>query len=193
MSVRNIDESDALGVRKLFGSNVRELRQELGLTQQGLSDELRRLKVHLTQTMIAKLERGDRPTTVEEATVLALVLEVPIQTLFQRDSLSRLESEVDLALMELLDGVEQLAHAVAVYYQRQAALIGSRERLNVMANEAGVQVKEHRVMKDSAVYAGLDHNEVLERLHQRRTAEAQILERALRGDFPDSPPRVEKY
>lgn len=60
----------------IFGRRVREVRESLGLTQAHLADELRRRGVSLDPTMIAKMEKGTRPTNVAEIVALRWALQL---------------------------------------------------------------------------------------------------------------------
>ena len=62
--------------REAFGARVRELRQDRGWSQTDLVRRLRDHGVWFGQTTATKLERGNRPTPVEEAWALALVFGV---------------------------------------------------------------------------------------------------------------------
>lgn len=64
-----------------FGRRVRALRAAAGITQADLADKMTHLGVSMRQGMIAKLERGARPTSVGEIAVLANVLGVPPSSL----------------------------------------------------------------------------------------------------------------
>lgn len=56
--------------------------------------------VKATQTMVAKIERGDRPTPISEAAVLAGIFGIPIQSLFPLDRSSATASHFGSMLMQ---------------------------------------------------------------------------------------------
>ncbi|MFP3600116.1 helix-turn-helix domain-containing protein, partial [Chryseobacterium sp. SIMBA_029] len=68
--------ADAVRIR--FGAAVRATRGSRGLTQEALAGRVSDFGINMTQTMIAKLERGDRPTPISEAAVIARILDVPL-------------------------------------------------------------------------------------------------------------------
>lgn len=60
-----------------FGHQVRAQREAHGWTQQELSDRLAEHGFKLHQTGVARIEKGERPTSVEETFILAGVFGVP--------------------------------------------------------------------------------------------------------------------
>lgn len=68
-------ESTELGV--LLGENVRTLRERHGLTQQGLAEAVSlELGAEIRSITVLRIEKGLRPTSVDELGALAAVLEV---------------------------------------------------------------------------------------------------------------------
>lgn len=67
--------------KRQFGSAVRSQRQSMGLTQDALAIRMTELGCPMTQTTVAKIERGDRPTPVSEAAVFAYIFGVSIGSL----------------------------------------------------------------------------------------------------------------
>lgn len=68
-------ESTDLGV--LLGENVRTLRERHGLTQQGLAEAVSlELGTEIKSITVLRIEKGQRPTSVDELGALAAVLEV---------------------------------------------------------------------------------------------------------------------
>lgn len=59
-----------------FGLRVRELRLALGMTQAELAERMSSLGYGMSQTMVAKMERGARPTSVGELAVLGSIFSV---------------------------------------------------------------------------------------------------------------------
>ena len=78
----------------IFGTRVRRFRELTNMTQAQLADEMRRRGAPLDPTMVAKVERGTRPTNVAE--VLAF------RDAMRLDSVSRLFGEDDLSEREAL-------------------------------------------------------------------------------------------
>lgn len=100
--------SEAIGdrARKQFGEAVREQRTKRGMTQDALGKRLTSLGVSASQTTVAKIERGDRPTPIDEAAVLAHIFEVPLSALVPTDSVSRnlaMLADIDADVKEAMD------------------------------------------------------------------------------------------
>lgn len=87
---------------KLFGKRVRELRLSKNLTQADLADE-----IGVSDTFIAKIERGESPPSLKTMESLAKALEVQITQLFAFDkplnlkTVKKLDSK-DKAVQKLL-------------------------------------------------------------------------------------------
>lgn len=62
---------------KAFGLNVRSLRLSAGMTQSDLAARITSMGVSMRQTMVAKIERGARPTPVGEVAILSSIFGVP--------------------------------------------------------------------------------------------------------------------
>ncbi|MFC4903453.1 helix-turn-helix domain-containing protein [Kocuria oceani] len=71
--------------RLAFGAALREHRTRAGLTQDALASLATRRGAPVTQTMVAKVERGARPTPVEEVLAFARALGVPASALLGED------------------------------------------------------------------------------------------------------------
>lgn len=102
---------DAAWWRGTFGGRVRTVRRRLGMTQGDLATALQDVGVLMSQSTIAKLENGIRPTPIDEAAAIAQALGVPIQQLLEGDvvpvdemqqSLAQLEAQLEAARAELL-------------------------------------------------------------------------------------------
>lgn len=74
--------------RAQLGQVVRSLRKARGWTQQELADRLRATGsgIDLAQSGIARLELGDRPTTVEELLDLSEVFALPVDEFLPLDA-----------------------------------------------------------------------------------------------------------
>ena len=66
-----------MGVKRLFGERVRELRRERGLSQEDFADEC-----GLHRTYMSGIERGIRNVSLENVAKIAAALRVPIGELF---------------------------------------------------------------------------------------------------------------
>jgi transcriptional regulator with XRE-family HTH domain len=164
-------------VRETFGSNVRQLRAGLALTQTELSVLLRHHGVNLSQTMIAKLERGDRPTTVEEVAALARCLDVTVDALFERDEESRQLQEASAAYQNLITVIEEAVMTASDYRRKQrqlSAMVGS-------LREAGVS---EGLLEPLEQYADLSLKEAIDVWVDEQSQSMARLERTLRdGDY----------
>ena len=63
---------------KVIGRNVRKARARTGLTQEQTAEKLR-----ISQLHFGRLERGDRPASLEQLAQIAQVLEVPTAELLK--------------------------------------------------------------------------------------------------------------
>lgn len=113
---------------RAFGVRVRELRSALGMTQAELAGRMTSLGYGMSQTMVAKLERGARPTSIGELAVLGSIFGVPPADLLSGDTLPpdvarlselrlRVYSEI-AALTELISQWENLGTSVKVRRER---------------------------------------------------------------------------
>lgn len=68
-----------------FGRNVRTMRVASGMTQADLAEKMTLAGANMRQGMIAKMERGARPTSVAEVATLAAILGVPPSALLATD------------------------------------------------------------------------------------------------------------
>lgn len=81
----------------LVGLRVRQLRQALGWSQEQVAKRLLEFGVSMHQTTIAKIEAAARPIRVNEAYVLAKILNVSLEDLLQYTP-DGAEDELQLAL-----------------------------------------------------------------------------------------------
>lgn len=61
---------------KTIGQNIRSARKESGLTQEQIAEKLRMSQLHF-----GRLERGERPASLEQLAQVAQVLSVPLASL----------------------------------------------------------------------------------------------------------------
>ena len=64
-------------IKKKFGGNLRRLRKERGLSQEGLA-----LLADLDRTYISGVERGERNISLINITKIAEALHIPVKKLF---------------------------------------------------------------------------------------------------------------
>lgn len=110
------------GMRQIFGNAVRDARQRKGWTQLALAEQLKRRGTSFTQTMVAKVERGARPTPVEEAALFADVLEVPIGELFVSGGPTAATNDLRAALHETRVWASRLEATAEEYNEAREAL-----------------------------------------------------------------------
>lgn len=85
-----------------IGKNVRELRLQLGLTQEKLAE-----RVHATPSYIVRIEQGTRKPTLDFLARLATSLNVPLPQLLRREAVPR-ESLLIREINTLLEGQPEL-------------------------------------------------------------------------------------
>ncbi len=72
----------------MVGSKIKELRKAKGLSQKTLSDKLETYAVYVCRGSISRIEDKRRTVTDIELYGFAKVLGVPIDSLFEEDSMS---------------------------------------------------------------------------------------------------------
>ena len=65
-------------VRKEIGANVRSLRKQAGLTQEGLSE-----RADLHPVYVSQIERGAKAVSIEALCSISKALEVPLMEFFR--------------------------------------------------------------------------------------------------------------
>lgn len=89
--------------REVFAAQVGILRERKGWTQQRLADEMKRLDHPIDRTAIAKIERGDRGVSIDEAFTLAVAFGVsPAALLLPRSGDVRVAPGLDIGGIEAL-------------------------------------------------------------------------------------------
>ena len=76
-----MSETNKLGLGPVIGRRVREIREDRGLRQEEMAQRLQAFGVPWNRSMTAKVERGERGVTLEEAVLLALALDVSLEEL----------------------------------------------------------------------------------------------------------------
>ena len=67
---------------RLFGQNIRKIREENGFTQEQLAARLQTLGCDITRSALAKIEAGQRHIYSWEIRALRTALDVPYDRLF---------------------------------------------------------------------------------------------------------------
>jgi transcriptional regulator with XRE-family HTH domain len=141
-------------MERLASYNLRRIRLALGLSQQQIADKLAEKpdRVRLSQSQIAKMERGDRPWRVNEMYDIAAALgidpseffggqlqsdSVDLQMLAARlkyqaawDAAERVEEDYRAAVRKALEAGLKLVHTAAVLGVKDATV------LHILANQA---------------------------------------------------------
>jgi transcriptional regulator with XRE-family HTH domain len=103
----------------LFGKRLRNLREEAGLTQQQLADEMRKRGSKMHRSTIGKIEAGERVMSIGEAAQFADVLGIDLREMVN-------VGERRLALAQLR--VRSLEHRADEYTRK-------RDELQVLLND----------------------------------------------------------
>jgi len=72
-------------MKNIVGKNVARIRQQLGITQEGLAVRLQMAGWRVDRFLVSKIERGERQVLDSEVLSIANVLKVSINSLFGRD------------------------------------------------------------------------------------------------------------
>ncbi|MCQ1999533.1 helix-turn-helix transcriptional regulator [Arthrobacter zhaoxinii] len=106
--MENVENNLADLARRTFGESVRKFRVANQWTQEGLAKSLTANGINATQTMVAKIERGDRPTSISEAAVIAATFGIPVQSLLPLDRESATASHLGSLLTTFHTRLERL-------------------------------------------------------------------------------------
>lgn len=96
-------------VDAVFARRLRDVRGIAGLTQQQLADRMTAAGYKMFRSQIGKIENGDRPVTVGEATVLAAALGVELTELLTDPSQAGQENELQARRLAMQVAVKTLA------------------------------------------------------------------------------------
>lgn len=107
-------------LRETFGQQIRIVREQRNLTQTELAEKLARLG--MTRDKIAKIERGNRPTALEEAAALAHALGVPLESLMVPPRQANIIVELEKMTRELRLEFENVVGAVQSLVSQRAVL-----------------------------------------------------------------------
>ncbi|MDO5618762.1 helix-turn-helix domain-containing protein [Kocuria sp.] len=127
--------------KERFGTNLRLIRTAQKMTQQDLADLLN--SHGLTRDKIAKIERGSRPTTVEEAAMIARKLDCTLDDL--------LMTSQDMSQRQLVrDLVEAMGPAVSKVKDEVGRLLMLHASLrHALAQDSG----DDAALKDTFAWA----------------------------------------
>ena len=112
-----------------FGRRIRALRAAAGMTQAELAEKVSHAGMSMKQGMIAKLERGARPTSVGELAVLGQVFGVTPSELLQGDELSPDVARITELRLRVASAEAAVIELAGRWEQANTALEVGREKL----------------------------------------------------------------
>lgn len=112
-----------------FGMRVRMLRTAAGMTQAELADRVTGAGMSMTQGMVAKLERGARPTSVGELAVVGQVFGVTPAQLLEGDKLSPDVARITELRLRLAAAEAAVVELASKWEQANTALEVGRQKL----------------------------------------------------------------
>lgn len=125
---------------RAFGERVLELRNAAGFTQEQLAALLSRTGRSYTQSTIAKIEKGTRPTSVGELYLLASALDTTVSKLLEPAGWH----QIDLALKATEREIEWLNQQVAV---KESEIARARASLEKSMARRGELLSELEAMR----------------------------------------------
>ena len=69
-------------IEKVIGNNIREIRENLGMTQEMLSTKLQLSGCDITRSAVAKIEVGQRHIYPDEIILIKEILDTDFDTIF---------------------------------------------------------------------------------------------------------------
>lgn len=185
-----------------FGRRVKALRQAAGLTQRQLAERLSEWgEKDYHQTTVAKLETGNRPTSLAELIPLAVALGVSQREFFEdptpadraehkvretEQELFRIKADMDLAFTRIRQLKEAFRKTTELYARRVASLHeldpgAAAERLQV--------VEDMQKMVESPEFNADPELERQERMERERER-AEMID-AGEAEYQDHYPRID--
>lgn len=76
---------NSTAMKNVVGKNIAKIREQLGITQEGLAVRLQMAGWRVDRFLISKIERGERQVLDSEVVLIANALKVSINSLFGRD------------------------------------------------------------------------------------------------------------
>lgn len=159
-------ENDRPSLEAIAGSRVRELRKARGWSQAALAVRLRKYGPELTQSTIAKLEAGARPTRLDEFGSLAEVLGVPLTYLIAMPDpfgspderfLEREIREIEAALDDAKARASEAQLRSAAADAERTELLHLAEDLRAQLDNARIRLADLRAGKEPT--HGVDQEE----------------------------------
>jgi transcriptional regulator with XRE-family HTH domain len=112
---------------RILGMRLRRLREEAGITQAQLAERMTCQGFSMHQTTIAKIEANQRPVTVNEAVMLAVILDIPMPWLLADPEL---DEEASALWDELRKVIADKLEAEREHAELQAARADVTARLS---------------------------------------------------------------
>ncbi|MBQ2992221.1 MAG: helix-turn-helix transcriptional regulator [Clostridia bacterium] len=99
---------------KTIGSNIRTARKEANLTQEQIAEKLRMSQLHF-----GRLERGERPASLEQLAQIAHALHVPLASLLNGCAMEEsFAAPPDASAQELGQAIARLANGCSARTRR---------------------------------------------------------------------------
>lgn len=111
------------------GRRLQSLRKASGFTQAGLSEELLRLGLKLSQQTIVKVEAGERPLRLQEAHAITTVLQVEVGALTASSSKLDDFTRATEALVHLRDAESRLIDSLAILASAHKRVVQEHRKL----------------------------------------------------------------
>lgn len=102
-------DSENQSADEAFAVNLRQAREDAGLSQEAVAQEMRERGFRFHQTTVNKIETGERKVPVGEATELAAVLGIPLDTMLQSSDTRVFRAQM---INRSVDKIRRLAKAV---------------------------------------------------------------------------------
>lgn len=131
-------------VEAAFGHRIREAREAAGLSQAQLADQLVRQGVKLSPSQVAKVERGERSTSIAELTAFARVFCLQPARLVNPSEYTQHERHwiaLEAATAELVERERRLNAELRTVHELMLPLEQSRDAL--LAQEGGGTDGQH--------------------------------------------------
>jgi len=113
-----------------FARRLKEVRTAAGLTQQQLADRVTAAGRKMFRSQVGKIENGDRPVTISEATALADALGVTLADLATDLAATMRNAARIAALTQIRSLTEQIAGHVAAIHEHEVLCQDAQRRLD---------------------------------------------------------------
>lgn len=158
------DGDDRVSPEARFGDQVRLARDGRGWSQERLAAELsKHTFVKLGQSGVARLEKGSRPTRLNEVMRIARFLDIDLRVLYSADIAEQTSQRLSAATIERL-------------LQVQESATRDLEKISADMEEANAAVKAQRQALDQAEY----RLQELQQRHQEASSAVYIIRERLK-------------